>query len=92
MLSVFLSKKIMKRHSSLCIIGYKNGVIWLGKPSDSNVCPIGLIPVCKCLCFDYDFLARPGVITDYTIKANFNLFKFPDVPYTLKIHKIGYSK
>lgn len=88
--SAFMVRKIQKKHSSLYIIGYKNGVIWVGHKSDSNVCPIGLVPVCKAKCFDYDLLSRPGIITDYSLKANFSLLKFPDCPYSLKINKISY--
>lgn len=89
--SVFTAKKIQKNYPSLHIIGYKNGVLWLGKPSDSHVSPIGLVPICKAKCFDYDILTRPGIVTDYSIKANFSFFKFPDVPYSVKINKISYT-
>lgn len=88
--SVITAKKIKKKYPSLHIIGYKNGTLWLGVKSDSFVSPIGLVPVCKAKCFDYDMLSRPGIITDYSIKANFSFFKFADVPYSVKILKITY--
>lgn len=82
-LSIFSSRRIMKKFPSLHIIGYKNGVIYLGVPSDSKVNPMGLVPVCKAYCFDYDKLVRPTVITSYKLKARFSLND--GIPYKLTI-------
>ena len=66
-------KKVKKKYPDLYVIGYKNSQLYLGYKSDSSVSPIGLVPVIRARCFEYDSIPAFGTRCSFDRKPVFSI-------------------
>ena len=81
--SIFRAKSIIKKYPQLYVIGYKDSILFLGYRSDSKVSPVGLVPIVRAQCFDYDGIPPFGTPTEYELRA---VFSFGAAASNFRVH------